>query len=1150
MEHSESADTRHTWREETCPAGGSCDDFGLCGLSKPANAGAMGEGPVMASDEKAYGQVKQQPNDRSIEDGRSASIGRRMSAEERQKVLYDFNSTVRAIRDDSVIQDLFEEQVKRAGIALALVHDETTMTYGDLNRRANQIARFLRDRGVGPDRPVGLCYERCPEMIVALIGILKAGGAFVPLDPSYPDQRLSYILADASPSLILAQEHLRVRLPSTAEVISLDAARSEIIREEDADLDPVRIGLTSQHLAYIIYTSGSTGLPKGVAAEHRGLVNRIAVQRWIAPFAEDDVCCQKTSIGFVDSIFEILGPLCYGSMLVLAPQSASRDIVQLARLIKSKRVTRLISVPSLAQALLASTEAIECLRELRGWTVSGEELREDLLARLQSAFPRCCFVNLYGSSEVAADATWYSAHDFNGGRVPIGRPIPNTQVYVLDADLQPVPVGATGEIHVGGIGVARGYLNRPELTAERFLPDPFGADRKGRIYKTGDLGRWRPDGTIEYVGRNDEQVKIRGARIELREIEAQLVRHPDVTDAVVLARQDDPVETRLVGYVIAKERATVPNAESLREHLKAVLPEYMLPSAFVPLEAFPLTPSGKVDRRLLPVPDQSSYTQRKYEAPRGELEEALARIWQDLLRAERVGRNDDFFERGGHSLLIVQMLVRLRQVATVPQVFALEPSDLLSAPSLSSFAALIERKLAAPPSKPKLTHLQRCADMWVPISSQQEPYWLMAQFQNGLCHEKTSWACRLEGEIHVGTLEAALRTVLARHGIMASKFSLDTPRRCQSVQNNAILQQVELLSLDSDDPCLRQQLHRINSAPFNLTTGPLYGFTLLTAKDSRAAAILVIEVSDTIFDQWSLKIFVDELSAVLCSLVAVQSLPAIDYTDYAFWERSWRTSHYLEPHKKYWLKQLAGSAFEPPALEKNATSSARTQRLRSTEIRVDDRVRREIGCTHFHFLLAVYALMLARLSGKTELLIATLVANRDEPELLQVIGGFAEVILVPIHVTSNMTFRDLVKETRAGVIEALGRKELRFFELLRLIPVKQRTRLIEVPFLNFYDYGEPELRWTGVSSYPLVSQEDFDAPGRSGQPHPAMYLGVRRTVHANDSFAVSLSINCKYFGTQTPGEGSLDRYKRLTQACTAAPDQLLGHLCDAVVPLS
>jgi amino acid adenylation domain-containing protein len=589
---------------------------------------------------------------------------------ERRQILESFNVTKTTYPQEKLLHQLFEDQVQHRPDAVAVVYADQRLTYSELNGRANRLARHLRKRKLGPDRLAALCVERGLDMVVGLLAILKAGGAYVPMDPSYPPERLAYILKDAAPQVLLTQERLKSALPPTgADVIALDCDWKDIAAQEEGNLDPRSMHLTSQHLAYVIYTSGSTGEPKGVAAEHRGMVNRVAAQKRLGAFRGDDICCQKTSIAFVDAIFETLGPLSNGRPLVLASDAAVKDVLELGLLIEREHITRLITVPSLARALLENGDVTRCLARLRSWTLSGEELQADLLRRLQEQFPDCAFLNLYGSSEVAADATYFESRNFDGCTVPIGRPISNTRIYILDQRLQLVPIGVVGEIYIAGTGVARGYLNRPDLTAERFIADPFDQDPQGRLYKSGDLGRWRADGTIEYRGRSDQQVKLRGFRIELGEIEAQLIRHAQVREAVVVARENASGERRLVAYITRDH--TEPHChegpcfEDLSAHLRSVLPEYMVPSVFISLDSLPRTPSGKLDRRALQIAEFGAELRRQYQVPQGTVEETLAQIWQELLRVERVGREDNFFELGGHSLYGVRLIAAVAEQLSV-----------------------------------------------------------------------------------------------------------------------------------------------------------------------------------------------------------------------------------------------------------------------------------------------------------------------------------------------------------------------------------------------------------------------------------------------------------------------------------------------------
>jgi amino acid adenylation domain-containing protein len=458
-------------------------------------------------------------------------------------------------------------------------------------------------------------------------------------------------VADTNAPVIVTQQHLAGQLPEhDGCLVRIDADWEQIAQHPDTA--PLNTTLPG-NLAYIIYTSGSTGRPKGVTGLHQGMVNRIVAQASIAAFENEDVCCQKTSIGFVDSIFEVLGPLSHGLQLVIADPAAGRDPVALAKLIADADVTRVVMVPSLASTLVSEPTARRWLSGLKVCTLSGEAFGKDLLQHLIEALPGCRFVNLYGSSEASADVSYYVAGEWTEGVVPIGRPISNTQAYVLDGFGEVSPTGVAGELYVGGAGLARGYLGRPDLTAERFVPSPFGDG--ARLYRTGDLVRYLPDGNLEFLGRIDHQVKLRGYRIELGEIEAALVQHPDVDQAVVTAREDSPGDKRLVAYVVGNAEVDV-----LRGHLKQSLPDYMVPSAFVMLEALPLSPNGKIDRKALPAPEQGAVARSEYVAPRTPTEEVLASIWGEVLKLDRVGIEDNFFELGGHSLLAVRVMARVR----------------------------------------------------------------------------------------------------------------------------------------------------------------------------------------------------------------------------------------------------------------------------------------------------------------------------------------------------------------------------------------------------------------------------------------------------------------------------------------------------------
>jgi amino acid adenylation domain-containing protein len=595
-----------------------------------------------------------------------------LTAQEKRQLLVEWNATQVLYAKDKCVHQLFEEQVRRTPEAVALVHEGESLTYGELNSRANRLAHYLRVRGVGPEQLVGVCVERSVEMVVGLLGILKAGGAYVPLDPSYPAERLAYMLADAAPKVLLTQERLLGILPAQQATPPLCLDRDWTLISEHPDSDPPN-HTRVENLVYVLYTSGSTGQPKGVALTHAGTAAFLAWSHNTFHAQELQRVALSTSICFDLSVFELFAPLTSGgSVLVL------EDALAIER--ASSSVTLINTVPSALKALLDGGQLPECVRVIN---LAGEALQEHLVKRLLKALPSVKLNNLYGPSET----TTYSTHCSIQEAVSIGRPIANTRLYILDGRYNAVPVGVAGELYIGGDGVGRGYLKRPELTAERFVCDPFSETSGARLYRTGDLARYLPDGNVEYLGRIDQQVKIHGFRIEPGEIEAALLESPGVAQALVLAREDEPGDKRLVAYVVAVSGAQL-EPEALRAQLRQKLPEYMVPTVFMVLEGLPLTPNGKVNRKALPAPDGSRQSAKAYVAPRTGFESKLAAIWVEVLKVEKVGIHDNFFELGGHSLWAVKTLSRINR--EIGMAFNLK--EFFEHPTVSDQARLLEKR--------------------------------------------------------------------------------------------------------------------------------------------------------------------------------------------------------------------------------------------------------------------------------------------------------------------------------------------------------------------------------------------------------------------------------------------------------------------------
>jgi amino acid adenylation domain-containing protein len=661
-------------------------DFGLDTLSDRIYLTAKGDATQLGVEqikaaagyyERALGEIAADPSARH---DRACLL----APKEQRRLLSEWNETAGDYPSGKCLHELFEEQAARTPEAAAVLGGEWQLSYAELDARANQVARHLRALGVGAESRVGVFLERSAEMVVALLGVLKAGGAYVPLDPAYPQERLAFMLEDAQVTVLLSEGRLAEGLPPhTARLVRLDADREAIERESAEPLSGV---VAPENLVYVIYTSGSTGRPKGVMVTHRGVVNCVWWMQRTYGLTARDRALFKTPLGFDASVWELFWPLAVGASLFVARPGGQKDTAYLARCVAAHDITTLYFVPSMLSVFL-DERGLEELRTVRQVICGGESIAPETVERFHARLSAELH-HSYGPTETSiGSAEWTCERQGERQIIPIGRPLANTQIYLLDAHMQPVPVGAPGEMYIGGTGVARGYLYRPELTAERFVPDPFSAEPGARLYKTGDLARHLPDGLIEFLGRVDHQVKLRGLRIELGEIEAVLAEQEEVKEAVVLAREDKPGDKRLVAYAVASggER---PTHGELAARLRSKLPDYMVPSAFVWLDAWPLMANGKVDRRRLPAPGEARpELETAYVAPRSELERLVAGVWQQVLQVERVGMHDNFFDLGGHSLRMLQVNGKLRE-ALGREVSMV---DMFQYPTVSALAEYLSR---------------------------------------------------------------------------------------------------------------------------------------------------------------------------------------------------------------------------------------------------------------------------------------------------------------------------------------------------------------------------------------------------------------------------------------------------------------------------
>ncbi|WP_197336730.1 non-ribosomal peptide synthetase/type I polyketide synthase, partial [Ralstonia solanacearum] len=973
----------------------------------------------------------------------ACSIGRfsLMSAAERRQIVDVWNTGEPAPVPSETLCALFEAQVRRTPEAIAVEYEGQRVSYAELNVRANRVAHVLIGLGVGPDARVGLCAERSVELVTGLLGILKAGGGYVPLDPSYPSERLAYMLEDSAPVAVLAQSSTREQLGAlSVPVLDLD---QEGTLEGEAERDPQVAGLEPHHLAYVIYTSGSTGQPKGVLVEHRQVARLFAsTQQWFG-FGVEDVWTLFHSFAFDFSVWEVFGALLHGGRLVVVPKLTARSPQAFYALLCRSGVTVLNQTPSAFRQLMAGQqEAPEARHQLRQVILGGEALEVGALRpwyeRAENAGTQ--LVNMYGITETTVHVSYraLAAADAQGTGSPIGRRIPDLRVYVLDAQGEPVPVGVTGEMYIGGAGVARGYLNRPELTAERFVVNRFHGEGRERMYRTGDLGRWLPDGSLEYQGRADAQVKLRGFRIELGEIEARLSQCEGVREAAVTVREDTPGEPRLVAYYVSSEAI---EAQALREQLQSSLPEYMVPAAYVKLDRLPLTPNGKLDRKGLPAPEGQAYASTAYEAPQGEVEVALAGIWQTLLGVERVGRHDDFFALGGHSLQAVRLVAQVRTQLGAE----LGLTELFAQPSLSTVAQAIVRGQGS--ALPAITAADRSEAL--PLSFAQQRLWFLAQMEGGSEAYHIPVGLRLTGELDEGALRRSLDRIVARHEALRTRFETRDGQAVQRVAPADVglaLDWVDLSVEEAAESKLGLLAEAEARAPFDLEQGPLIRGRLV--KLGEQEHVLLITMHHIVSDGWSQGVLARELGALYEAYRAGKEDPLpvlpIQYADYAVWQRRWLEGEALQRQGAYWEQALAGA----PTLLSLPTDRARPAQQDyaggSVEVVFDEalsaglkRLSQRHGTTLFMTVLAGWSSLLSRLSGQEEVVVGSPVANRTRSEVEGLIGFFVNTLALRVEVGSGVTVSELLDRVKGRVLEAQAHQDLPFEQVVeRVRPVR------------------------------------------------------------------------------------------------------------------
>ena len=977
-----------------------------------------------------------------------------LTGDERER-LAAWNDTAAPVPGVGGVHELIAARAEACPDAVAVTCGGRWLTYGALLRRAGRLAHYLRGKGVGPETIVALLLDRGLDMVLAVLAVWLAQGAYLPLDPDYPPERLGFMLADSRARVLVGR---RERAGGTAAGLAGDLAAVWLddpsVRDAVAAAPVAPIPVTDgRQLAYVIYTSGSTGRPKGVLAGHRGLVNRLAWMQQAYRLSPGERVLHKTPVTFDVSVWELVWPLMAGGCQVIAEPGRHGDPGYLADLVETHQVAVTHFVPSMFHQFVRHDWAAP-LRNLRLVVCSGEALAGEDVARLYARHPTVRIENLYGPTEASIDVSWWSCErpDLEDG-VPIGRPIANTGLYVLDRYLGPTPVGVPGELAIGGVGLARGYLGRAALTAERFVADPFAADGS-RMYRTGDLARSRADGVIEFLGRIDHQVKVRGFRVEPGEIETVLTAHPAVHTAVVAADTDERGQ-RLVAWLLPADPASgIPDVGELRQFVASRLPEFMVPSVFTELQHLPLTPSGKLDRAALPAPGESRPDlAERFVAPSAPGEELVAGIWAQVLGTDRIGIHDNFFELGGHSLLATQVISRVREVFGTEVPLA----ALFDQPTVAELTALIKgagRGLAVSPVAP----VGRGRPL--PLSFAQQRLWFLDQLEPGSAEYNMLVPVRLGGELDVAALGAALGALTTRHEVLRTRLvtgSDGVPYQVIDPPAPFWLPVADVSGTPDPVTAARELVAADVAAAFDLAGGPLIRGCVIRL--DAGEDVLALSAHHVVFDDWSAGIFERELAALYEAFGAGEPDPLsplpVQYADFAVWQREWLTAEVLEGQLAYWREQLAGvPVLELPADRPRppvrSTAGALTGFAVPAEVAAGLRaVAREAGATMFMVSFAAFAVLLARYTGLDDVVAGTPVANRNRAETEGLIGFFVNDLVLRADLSGDPSFTELLARVRRTALDAYAHQDLPFEQLVEELVTERdrsRTPLFQVAF--------------------------------------------------------------------------------------------------------
>ena len=1055
-----------------------------------------------------------------------------LTPHEEQQLLFDFNNTDADYPKDKSLVGLFEEQVTRTPGATAVVFEHQQLTYRQLNEKANQLAAYLRTKGVREESLVPVCIERSLEMIIGILGILKAGAAYVPIDPEYPAERISYMLEDTQSMVVISSYESRNKLfvSEKVEVIELDRDWKLICNHP---VENIQTQIKPHHLAYVIYTSGSTGKPKGVKMAAGGLVNLLLWQEKQFKNKNRRVL-QFASLNFDVSFQEIFSTICFGSSLFLISGDTRRDTPKMISDLEKQGITHLfipyIVLKNVVEYILSLSHVSLVLQEI---IVAGEQLKitDDIRDYIQKSGVR--LINQYGPTE-AHVVTSYSIDNVSVSSPlpPIGKPVDNTKIYILNTLQALLPIGVAGELCIGGIQVARGYLNREELTAAKFIPDYFTGEKEARIYRTGDSARWLPDGNIEYLGRIDDQVKIRGYRIELGEIETTLHQHEGVRQAIVLAREDSTGNKRLVAYVTPEG---IFDKESIIQFLKDRLPDYMIPGLWVEMANLPVTANGKVDRKALPDPDASELLTNKYLAPRSDTEKKLAAIWKELLGVEQVGVHDNFFELGGHSLMAIRVISAIRKQMEIE----LSIHDLFTHTSVAELAThlVTQSRGQLLPSVEAGTRPE-----FIPLSFSQERLWFIDRLEGSVQYHLPA-VLRLTGSLDKTALQYSLQTVVNRHEVLRTVIREHEGKAWQHVKQKDSFQ-LSLVDGHHYKPgsaSLKHYVSTLVNEDFDLAQDDMIRGTLITIDETQN--ILVLTMHHIASDGWSISILVKEVLEIYASFIeertAVLPTLQVQYADYALWQRKNLQGELLEKKLNYWKQKL--NEVSPLQLPTDHPRPPLQSRIGvMIELDIDKQLTgllqdlsNKQGATLFMTLMAAFNVLLHRYSGQQDICVGTPSAGRQQEQLENLIGFFINTLAIRNEVNSNEPFTELLKRVRQTTLEAFQHQEVPFEKIVEAV-VKERdmsrSPLFQVMFVYQNTPEIPQLRLGEL----LLSKEDHT--------YTTSQFDISFII-TETSKGLQGSVNyCSDLFNQATMRRMISHFKELLQSIVTAPQKNVGSL--------